>query len=502
MNARRSSTQAWRLSDLLSPHVSVPVERDREISGLCLDSRRAQPGEVFFALAGHDHHGLTHASEAVRRGVAAVVWEPLKGVSPPGLGEEVPYIEAPDLRRYLGQVAARFHGHPSRSMKVVGVTGTDGKTSVSQILAAALDSESAPCGVLGTLGCGRWGELRDPGLTTPDPVTLHRRLAEMGAQGVRQVVMEVSSHALAQSRVAGVDFDLAILTNLGHDHLDYHVTATAYGEAKARLFEWPGLKTAVLNLDDPFGQMLVGRIEDHVQILGYGLRADPGGRDHLHASDLHFGPEGVRCRVHTPWGDGELETRLLGRFNVLNLLAALGALLTLDVTLSDALERLSRSPVIPGRMECFRGSRGPTLVVDYAHTPEALAQALQAARDHCAGRLWCVFGCGGNRDRGKRPLMARAAERHADHVILTSDNPRREDPMAIIEEVSRGFARADAARIEADRDAAIRHAFMQAGSGDMVLIAGKGHETGQTVGTEVRPFSDRQLALALTGGGA
>ncbi|MGM0675919.1 UDP-N-acetylmuramoyl-L-alanyl-D-glutamate--2,6-diaminopimelate ligase [Ectothiorhodospira marina] len=502
MTLRGASHPAWRLSELLSPHVSVPAEWDREITGLCLDSRRAQPGEVFFALAGHDHHGLTHAAEAIRQGVAAVVWEPLKGVSAPHLGDDVPFIQAPDLRRYLGQVAARFHGHPSRSMKVVGVTGTDGKTSVSQILAAALDSESAPCGVVGTLGCGRWGALRDPGLTTPDPVTLHRWLAELSAQGIRQVVMEVSSHALAQHRVAGVDFDLAILTNLGHDHLDYHVTAAAYGEAKARLFEWPGLKTAVLNLDDPFGQMLVGRIEGHVPILGYGLRPDPAGRDHLQASDLHLGPEGVRCRVHTPWGDGELETRLLGRFNVLNLLAALGALLTLDVTLSDALERLSRSPVIPGRMECFRGSHGPTLVVDYAHTPEALTQALQAARDHCSGHLWCVFGCGGNRDRGKRPLMARAAERYADHVILTSDNPRWEDPLTIIEEVSRGFARPDAVHIEVERDAAIRHAFMQAGSRDMVLVAGKGHETGQVVGSEVRPYSDRDLALALTGGGA
>ncbi|WP_210386881.1 UDP-N-acetylmuramoyl-L-alanyl-D-glutamate--2,6-diaminopimelate ligase [Ectothiorhodospira sp. PHS-1] len=488
------------LSELLAGMVPVPSVLDRPVQGLCLDSRRAMPGEVFLAVAGHHHHGLSHVREAVRRGVVAVLWEPAAAVEDLAREVPVPCIAVPRLRERMGELAARFHGHPSRAMQVVGVTGTDGKTSVSQCLAGALDSDSRPCGVIGTLGSGRYGELGRPGLTTPDPVSLQAFLADMGRRNLHQVVMEVSSHALDQSRVGGVDFDVAILTNLGRDHLDYHGTVEAYGEAKARLFAWPGLKTAVVNLDDPFGRLLVERVQ--APVLGYGLRAMADGPEQVLATQPEFHADGIRAHVTTPWGEGELESPWLGCFNLQNLLAVLAGLLSLDVSLTDALERLHHSPAVPGRMERFRGIRGPLVVVDYAHTHEALAQVLQALRAHCGGRLWCVFGCGGDRDPGKRPLMAAMAQRYADQVVVTSDNPRHEDPLAIIEAICVGFSDLSRVHVEADREAAIRHAFCQAGREDVVLVAGKGHETWQIFGDEQRPFSDRTLALRLVEGEA
>ncbi|MBK1692712.1 UDP-N-acetylmuramoyl-L-alanyl-D-glutamate--2,6-diaminopimelate ligase [Ectothiorhodospira mobilis] len=490
----------WSLARLLGPVAEVSSGAETDVQGLALDSRSVRPGDVFFALSGGHQHGLYHASQAVKRGAVAVAWEPMEGLMPPDaavLG--VPCVAVPGLRRHLGPIAARFHGHPSHHMQVVGVTGTDGKTSVSHFLAMALDALGPPCGLMGTLGNGRPGALVPTHRTTPDALVVQAGLASLREQGVRRVVLEVSSHALDQHRVDGVEFDVAILTHLGRDHLDYHLTPHAYGEAKARLFGWPNLKTAVLNLDDPFGALLAGRLDGRVPVLGYGRSPDPGGRDHLLARQVECLPRGLRFIVETPWGEGVLEAGILGRFNVYNLLAALGGLLSLDVGLADALERLGHVATVPGRMECFHATNGPTLVVDYAHTPGALVQALQAAREHCTGRLWCVFGCGGDRDRGKRPLMAAAAQDHADRVILTSDNPRHEDPMAILREVCTGFADPDAVIVEPDREVAIRRAFQAAAPGDLVLVAGKGHETGQIIGDQCRPHSDRQLAAVLTG---
>ncbi|SEQ49443.1 UDP-N-acetylmuramoyl-L-alanyl-D-glutamate--2,6-diaminopimelate ligase [Ectothiorhodospira magna] len=491
--SRHPSPAAWMLlSDLLTDEHPLPDGLDRPVSGLCLDSRRAKPGEVFLAVAGSRHHGLIHAGEAVQRGVVAVLWEPA-AVDPPRL--PVPCVAVPRLRERVGELAARFHGHPSRSMRVVGVTGTDGKTSVSQCLAGALDRESRPCGVIGTLGSGRWGALGAPGLTTPDGIALQALLADMVRDNLHQVVMEVSSHALDQGRVTGTDIDVAILTNLGRDHLDYHGTVEAYGQAKARLFTWPGLNTAILNLDDPFGMALADRVT--VPVLGYGLQPGSGGHDQVLATRPVFHAGGIRAHITTPWGTGELESPWLGQFNLQNLLAVLAALLSLDVRLADALERLGRAPAVPGRMECFRGRRGPMMVVDYAHTHLALAQVLQALRTHCRGQLWCVFGCGGDRDPGKRPLMAAMAQRHADRVVVTSDNPRHESPQAIIRAIQAGFTHTTGVQIEMDRETAIRHAFQQAAPEDVILVAGKGHETWQIFGDEPHPFSDRALVRGL-----
>lgn len=488
------------LGSLLDHLAVVPAGKDLRVSGLALDSRMVVPGDVFLAVAGHRRHGLTHAADAVRRGAVAVLWDPRhsEALEPvPGAALSLP-IE--NLQTHVGEIAARFHGHPSRAMRVIGVTGTDGKTSVSQCLAAALDTDTQPCGVIGTLGAGRWGEQAPTGMTTPDALRLQAMLASMRSAGMRQVVMEVSSHGLEQHRVSGVDFDVAIFTNLGHDHLDYHGTVDAYGEAKARLFRWPTLKTAIINFDDGFGLLLAKSLRGNPPVLGYGLAPNPGKGDYLRAVDVHFHPGGLAFDVDSPWGCGHINSRLLGRFNVLNLLAALGGLLHMDVTLSDALERLERVGTVPGRMELFPASCGASIVVDYAHTPQALAQALQAARAHCSGRLWCVFGCGGNRDASKRPLMAAVAQRHADRIVLTSDNPRHEDPLGIIAEVRAGFDRPDEVHVEVDRERAIRGVWESAGEGDIILLAGKGHETWQIFGDELRPFSDRELARELTGG--
>lgn len=501
MMAARIAHAHWTLSALLEGWSPVPPGQDVPVTDLCINSRRAQPGAVFLALRGHRSHGLSHAQQALERGAAAVVWEPGDGAVPPR-DLPVPCLAVPELSRHLGALADRFFGHPSRAMKLVGVTGTDGKTSVTQFLAQTLDQDRGRCGVIGTLGAGVHGELADTGHTTPDAVSLHRCLADLRDRGVRHTVMEVSSHALAQGRVNGVALDIAVLTNLSRDHLDYHVDETAYAEAKARLFEWPDLEAAVLNLDDTFGRRLAERMAGRVVVLGYGTGEAASRAECIHARDMRFSAEGLAFRVHTPWGEGTLETRLLGGFNVHNLLAALATLLQLGLSLSDALDRLSRVHTVPGRMERFAGRAGAGLVVDYAHTPAALAQVLQALRAHCRGRLWCVFGCGGDRDPGKRPLMARAAEQQADRVVVTSDNPRHEDPDAIIAQVMGGFRHPEQVHVEPDRRAAVQWAWSEAGPGDVVLVAGKGHETVQVVGDEQRPFSDRALARDLAGDGS
>ncbi|MFN2350015.1 MAG: UDP-N-acetylmuramoyl-L-alanyl-D-glutamate--2,6-diaminopimelate ligase [Thioalkalivibrio sp.] len=489
----------WTLAGLLEGIAPVAPGQDVAVSDLCIDSRRAQPGAVFIALAGHKVHGLAHAAEAIARGAVAVIWQPAPRVpAPQDLG--VPCVALHGLGRHLGEIADRFFVHPSGAMKLVGITGTDGKTSTSQFLAQALDERSGRCGVIGTLGAGVYGTLSDTGHTTPDALSLHRWLADLRGQGVRYTVMEVSSHALAQGRINGAALDLAVLTNLSRDHLDYHASEAEYAGAKAKLFKWPGLESAILNLDDPFGRELASRLAGQTPVLGYGLNLPDDNEECVRAEAVDYRPDGLAFDVCTPWGRGRLETGVLGAFNVYNLLAALAGLLQLGLSLTDALQRLERVSTVPGRMERFARVDGATLVVDYAHTPAALAQVLQALRNHCTGRLWCVFGCGGDRDAGKRPLMAWAAEQFADRVVVTSDNPRHEDPAAIAAQVMAGFERADAVHMELYREAAVRWAWDQAVPGDLVLVAGKGHETVQIVGDEQRPSSDRALARQLVQG--
>jgi UDP-N-acetylmuramoyl-L-alanyl-D-glutamate--2,6-diaminopimelate ligase len=495
-----------RLSALLQGFAAIAAEADREIGGLATDSRRVARGDLFLACAGSRTHGARYIEDAMRSGAAAVAYEAGTDVDPGAGGRDpaaVPLIGVAGLGHQLGNIAARFYGDPSRDMMVVGITGTNGKTSCSHYLAQSLIRDGAPCGVIGTLGYGAYGALHPGSHTTPEAVTLQGELAALRAAGIKRVVMEVSSHALEQERTQGVAFDGAIFTNLTRDHLDYHGDLTAYAQAKRKLFLVPGLCYAAINHDDDFGRELLANLARPTVAVRYGLgdevrRAD-GGR-YVHGAVVRRDLAGMELQISSSWSEGRLRTALLGQFNASNLLAVLSMLLLMELPLADALARLANLRAVPGRMERFGGGGSqPLVIVDYAHTPDALKQVLQTLRPHCAGRLWCVFGCGGDRDRGKRPLMGAAAERYADRVVVTSDNPRHEDPQAIIDQILAGIGRAGAADRVPDRAQALRLAVAEARPGDVVLVAGKGHEDYQQIGDQRLPFSDRDLVRRLLG---
>ncbi len=458
---------------------------------LTADSRRVEPGDAFLAFPGAVHDGRSHIAAAVEAGAAAVLWEP-EGFQW-RQDWEVYNRAVPGLRGAAAELAAAWYGAPSEALWMIGVTGTNGKTSCSHWLAQALERLGRRAAVVGTLGNGFPGALAETGHTTPDAVTLQRLLAGYRDAGAAAVSMEVSSHALDQGRVAGVHFDVAVLTNLSRDHLDYHGDMAAYAHAKARLFGWPGLGWAVLNVEDEFGLRLQQDLKGgRTQVLGYGFRAGE-----IRAEALSMSRTGLAMEVATPWGHGRLETGLLGEYNAYNLLACLGALLAGGVALNDALAALSQVRPVAGRLQRIEAGAGPSVIVDYAHTPDALAKVLTALRPLAGeGRLACVFGCGGGRDRGKRPLMGGTAAGLADRVVVTSDNPRNEDPADILAEILSGMPPGQTAVI--DRREAIRIAVAEAGPKDIVLIAGKGHEDYQEIAGRRLHFSDaEEAALAL-----
>ena len=498
-------TAEHTLARLLQGIKGVTVLRDITVSGLALDSRKVQAGDLFLAVAGTRVHGLDHARQAIALGAAAVAWEPVADNT--SLAEAaallpVPVVAVPDLGHTVGVIADRFYGHPSRGLFTIGVTGTDGKTSCCHFIAQALNTADRRCGVIGTLGYGLYGELSPASHTTPDALTVQRSLSSMQQQGARCVVSEVSSHAMDQGRVRGVMFDLAVLTNLTRDHLDYHGNVEAYADAKRRLFNSEGLRYAVINADDSFGSALLDAIPPGVAPVAYRLEGEPF-RTRFPAQwvighNLQFDANGLRMDVMTPWGSGTLQCGLLGRFNASNLLATLASLCVSGLPFAEVMRRLAATRTVPGRMERFDMGEGrPLVVVDYAHTPGALEAALQSLRAHCSGSLWCVFGAGGDRDHGKRPLMGAVAERFADRVVLTDDNPRTEDAQGIIEDICSGLKQPGSVHIEHDRGAAIARAVQQAKANDIVLIAGKGHETVQLLGTKSVPFSDRERVMTI-----
>ncbi|MFT4045507.1 MAG: UDP-N-acetylmuramoyl-L-alanyl-D-glutamate--2,6-diaminopimelate ligase [Solimonas sp.] len=474
---------------------------DFDVTGVEIDSRRVAAGDLFLACRGSAAtHGLAHLEQALRRGAAAVAWEPTRGYGEPDIG--IPQIAVPDLALRAGEIAARFHGHPSEHLYCVGVTGTDGKTSTAYLIAQALDALNHPCAYIGTIGLGRVGRLEKNTHTTPDPVTLQQWLARLRDDGVRACAMEVSSHALDQQRVAGVCLRTAVLTNVTRDHLDYHGTVENYAAAKHRLFEREALASAVLNRDDAYGARWADELGERVQVIRYGIGGGTPAGAYLIARDLQLSVAGLAFTVDSHFGSARLVSRLLGRFNVHNLLAALGALIAHDMPLANAVEALEKARTVPGRIEGFRGPRvRPLVVVDYAHTPEALRQVLAAVRAHATGRLHVVFGCGGDRDRGKRPLMGAAAVELADRVTVTDDNPRSEAPEAIVNDILAGLSASGRAATQVihDRAEAIRSAVAGAAGDDVVVIAGKGHEDYQIYGSEVRAFSDRTFVAELVG---
>ncbi|HMM46848.1 MAG TPA: UDP-N-acetylmuramoyl-L-alanyl-D-glutamate--2,6-diaminopimelate ligase [Thiobacillaceae bacterium] len=455
------------------------------------DSRKAMPGTVFVAGPGGSHDGRDFIPQAVAQRVDGVLWDADRFQWDPAL--PTPNAGVAGLRNRIGEIAAHVYGEPSRLMRMLAVTGTNGKTSVTHWLAQALTLLGRKTAIVGTVGNGFPPAGDDPGAltparnTTPDAIELQQRLAHYRQQGAIACAMEVSSHGIAQGRVNGTHFDVAVLTNLSRDHLDYHGDMDAYAAAKARLFNWPGLETIVLNLDDPFGQQLESETRP-ARVAGYGFH-----RGAVVGEALRLSQSGLHLRARTDWGEVELAAPLLGRFNAANLLAALTTLLVSGIGLEDAARALARVTPPPGRMQTLGGNAHPLIVVDYAHTPDALEKVLATLREVAAGgRLICVFGCGGNRDRGKRPLMGATAAHGADEVWVTSDNPRNEDPPAILDDIVAGMPHKP--RVEPDRARAIFEAIGNAKQGDVVLIAGKGHEDYQEIAGERLPFSDAVVA--------
>jgi UDP-N-acetylmuramoyl-L-alanyl-D-glutamate--2,6-diaminopimelate ligase len=493
------------LSDLLSGLLDVPAAQDRKISGITQDSRQVKPGWLFVAVPGTSQDGRAYIADAAARGAAAVVLEADGGVAIPDC--PVPMFALGNLRMCVGAIADRFFGSPSRRLFIIGVTGTNGKTTCTQLLAQVLDRAPGRCGLIGTLGNGFPDALQAGSHTTPDAVRLHELLADFVRAGATHVCMEVSSHALAQGRVEGVRFSGAIFTNLTRDHLDYHGDMAAYAAAKARLFDFEDLRFAVINRGDAFGQTLIDKLAGRVKTLSFGFE-----QGEVRALTVRPLPSGLELGVMTPVGPMHLYSRLLGRFNAENLLAVLAALVAMGLNPGEVSAKLEQIKPIAGRMECFGGGTHlPLVVVDYAHTPDALEKVLSALREHARGKLWCVFGCGGDRDRGKRPLMGKLAETLADMVVVTSDNPRHEPPEQIIAEIVAGMTLANSSanvgksplnpkvNVMPDRAEAIRFALAQAQSNDIVLLAGKGHEDYQQIGDRRLPFSDRRFVRDLLG---
>ena len=486
----------WRmhLAALLDGYAVIDDSPGPLISGISLDSRSIRHGDLFVALAGGSRHGLEFLDEALRRGCAAVAWEASAQAPTAGLGKRRPHAAIPHLSQCVGEIASRFYQHPSRDLTVIGVTGTNGKTSYVEFLGHALAEAGHRCGTIGTLGTGLVGDRRAATLTTPDAATLHRDLAAMRDAGAEYVAMEVSSHALDQGRVGGVAFGGAAFTNLSRDHLDYHGSMEAYLAAKARLFAGPGLKFAILNADDRHTSAIVPSVAENSRIITYGIDAGEI-RGEAVVSSAH----GLSWMLRVAGESFSIENQLIGRFNVYNLLAVAATLIALDWQPADVARGLAALTPPPGRMNVLGGARSPLVVIDYAHTPDALEKALQAVREHCAGELICVFGCGGDRDPGKRGQMGAIAESLADRVIVTDDNPRSEDGDRIVADILAGAR--GTLRVVRDRAQAIFEAVQGASADDVVLVAGKGHENYQEIAGRRRPFDDRQVAAQALGGG-
>ncbi len=495
MMVASKSKSTMHLRQLLEGMVSIPSILDCEITDLTMDSRQVETGKLFLAVRGQSVNGVDYIDDAIARGAAAIVCDTAandESVSPVSwktseADRKVPVIAVEGLSKRAGEIADRFYGSPSSRLFVAGITGTNGKTSCSQFVAQALQQDEI-CGVIGTLGTGLYGKLQHSGHTTPDVISNHRCCAQMRDNGASSVMMEVSSHALDQGRVDGIHFDCAVFTNLSHEHLDYHGDMESYAAVKRKLFEAPDLAAAVINSDEDYGRDLLTTIDPSIRVISYGFQSEYSPM--LLAYDIQMDSTGMRFGVKSSFGNGTVRTTLLGRFNVGNLLAALGVLLIKGLEFNEAIARLSNISTVSGRMERLGGGELPLVVIDYAHTPDALQHVLAALREHTQGILWCVFGCGGDRDKQKRPLMGRIAEQYADRIYITDDNPRYEDPLDIIEHIQAGMKHADKAYVERDRRKAIETAIQGAATNDVILIAGKGHENYQQIGDQKCPFSD------------
>ncbi|WP_226702254.1 UDP-N-acetylmuramoyl-L-alanyl-D-glutamate--2,6-diaminopimelate ligase [Microbulbifer elongatus] len=484
------------LVTLVPGYAGIP---DVQVTGVALDSRKVKAGDVFMALRGTVVDGREFIDSAIDSGAAAVLADGEELGSEEHRGVQI--VTVPGLAARVGEIAGRFYGHPSESMYLVGVTGTNGKSTCAYLASQLLAKYFGRAAVMGTIGNGVWEDgaisLQETGLTTPDPVRLQADYADFYAQGARAAAMEVSSHSLSQGRVHGLVFDTAVFTNLTRDHLDYHGNMAAYGAAKEKLFGLPKLKRGVINIDDPFGAQMVERCKLRgLKVITYGLQSGD-----LQVRNLKRLDDGFAVDLITPWGEGELRTPLIGDFNIHNALAVVAAVAAAGMPLDQILAEFPNIQPVPGRMERVADgdnrSDDINVLVDYAHTPDALRAALEAARPYCRGKLWCVFGCGGDRDSGKRAPMGRIATELADYAVVTSDNPRSEDPQAIVDDIVEGIdggAESERCKVKLDRAEAIRYAINTAAAGDTILIAGKGHEDYQLIAGEKLHFCDREQA--------
>ena len=506
MMAASGNHSGVAISQLLDGLVLGSNLPERRVSGITANSRAVKPGDLFIAQAGLTRHAIDFAGDALEAGAAAVLFDPDDEYSVKRVAllrkqhASALWIAVPQLQARTGHIASRFYDHPSRAMQLVGVTGTDGKTSVTHLLVQALTRLQCPVASIGTLGYGMANNLQMTGYTTPDAIAVQSMLAEFRRAGCQYVIMEVSSHALHQYRVAGCEFDVAVLTNLGSDHLDFHGSLEAYAEAKARLFSFDSLRSRVINFDDAFGRELAVSTGSG-NLAGFSARQARSDDASVQLIDHSMSDSGLRMLVATPSARLDIQTDLIGRFNIDNCLACVGVLIELGFAADDIERAMQHLRPIPGRMEYFSPVPGlPAVVIDFAHTEQALKACLEALGDYSRGELYCIFGCGGDRDQSKRPRMAAVAEKLADHVFVTDDNPRHESPQQIMRDILSGFAEPQAVRVIHDRETAIRSAMSQATSDDLVVIAGKGHEPYQIIGDEHRVYSDHRVVRDIRAG--
>lgn len=488
---------SWLLADLLEGWAQVQAsDANTIITGLSLDSRVTKAGDLFFAVQGLHRHGLEFSQQAVTRGAAAIAWESDHGVKPDKLPDSAPNIAISALQQEIGFIAQRFYHNPSAHINIIGVTGTDGKTSVSQFIAQAFNQLKVSCGVIGTLGCGIYPDLEPSVHTTPDATCVQTLLNHFVEKKISCAVVEASSHGLKQGRLNGITVDTAVFTNLSRDHMDYHQSLEDYGDSKRVLFQMPNLKNAVINIDDEFGCQLVHELDKRVNVITYSCdNFRPSPNPYIYAKEIRSTRKATTIKLSSSWGDAVVETELYGKFNVSNISATIGVLLASEYSFENTVKAVSSVGTVPGRMEAVTGANDtPNVIIDYAHTPQALKNVLQALREQSIGKLWCVFGCGGNRDPGKRKLMANAVEQFADYAVVTDDNPRSEDPEAITREVVAGFSSSANYSLIPERRQAIEYAICNAAREDTVLIAGKGHEAVQIINDEHVPFDDKKVA--------
>ena len=465
------------LSQLLP---GISLKADVVVTGISEDSRRVDAGDLFLATPGLSHDGRSHIDEVLTKAAAALCEAPFESSH-----ELVVVVD--ELTTLKGPIASRFYGDPSSRLLVIGITGTNGKTSCSHFVAQVLTSLEKKCGVIGTLGFGFPGDLHEPGLTTPAAVDIQRQLARLSEQAAEAVAIETSSHGLVQGRLNGTKINVAIFTNISRDHLDYHGTFADYRAAKQRLFEWPELQAAIINTDDEFGRDILASLGRNVQRVSYSVA---NAAANVFCRNINYGLDGFEAELVTPWGSGLLRCKLLGEFNVSNVLSVVSLLGVLGYEFSAMLRAVAGLSNVLGRMDTLARPGMPLVVIDYAHTPDALAKALKALRVHCQGDLWCVFGCGGDRDKGKRAEMGRIATEMADHSIVTDDNPRNETSAAIIADIVVGALPGRDLIVEPDRRLAVRCALQKASYGDIILIAGKGHEDYQEIAGRRLIYSD------------